>query len=241
MQIPTAPSVPRWKGSAQNEDMLDPFVTLHSPKLETAKAPEPFRAAASETQLDVEPEFGETKLHSPQDHMAAWNPAQEAPKEEPESTPCAETEPDAPEAAEQETVLAEPEQMNFDPTADQPEPLRYVGEVFRTYILAERGDELCLIDKHAAHERQLYEKLAANYGNVPSQMLLEPAAIDLAAEEKQALLDNIPLLENAGLEIATLAAIPWCCARCPQMWSRRMPKACWWRSQISCSRAAMMR
>lgn len=202
MQIPTAPSVPRWKGSAQNEDMLDPFVTLHSPKLETTKAPEPFRAAASETQLDVEPEFGETKLHSPQDHMAAWNPAQEAPKEEPESAPCAETEPDAPEAAEQETVLAEPEQMNFDPTADQPEPLRYVGEVFRTYILAESGDELCLIDKHAAHERQLYEKLAANYGNVPSQMLLEPAAIDLAAEEKQALLDNIPLLENAGLEIA---------------------------------------
>ena len=202
MQIPTAPSEPRWKGSAQNEDMLDPFVTLHSPKLETTKAPEPFRAAASEAQLDVEPEFGETKLHSPQDHMAAWNPAQEAPKEEPESAPCAETEPDAPEAAEQETVLAEPEQMNFDPTADQPEPLRYVGEVFRTYILAERGDELCLIDKHAAHERQLYEKLAANYGNVPSQMLLEPAAIDLAAEEKQALLDNIPLLENAGLEIA---------------------------------------
>ena len=202
MQIPTAPSVPRWKGSAQNEDMLDPFVTLHSPKLETTKAPEPFRAAASETQLDVEPEFGETKLHSSQDHMAAWNPAQEAPKEEPESAPYVETEPDAPEAAEQETVLAEPEQMNFDPTADQPEPLRYVGEVFRTYILAERGDELCLIDKHAAHERQLYEKLAANYGNVPSQMLLEPAAIDLAAEEKQALLDNIPLLENAGLEIA---------------------------------------
>ena len=202
MQIPTAPSEPRWKGSAQNEDMLDPFVTLHSPKLETTKAPEPFRAAASETQLDVEPEFGETKLHSPQDHMAAWNPAQEAPKEEPESAPGTETEPDAPEAAEQETVLAEPEQMNFDPTADQPEPLRYVGEVFRTYILAERGDELCLIDKHAAHERQLYEKLAANYGNVPSQMLLEPAAIDLAAEEKQALLDNIPLLENAGLEIA---------------------------------------
>ena len=202
MQIPTAPSVPRWKGSAQNEDMLDPFVTLHSPKLETTKAPEPFRAAASEAQLDVEPEFGETKLHSPQDHMAAWNPAQEAPKEEPESAPCAETEPDAPEAAEQKTVLAEPEQMNFDPTADQPEPLRYVGEVFRTYILAERGDELCLIDKHAAHERQLYEKLAANYGNVPSQMLLEPAAINLAAEEKQALLDNIPLLENAGLEIA---------------------------------------
>ena len=199
---PVQPSVPRWRGSTADNDMLDPFVTLHSPKAPKQETPQPFRTAASEAQLDVEPEFCETKLHSPQDHMAAWNPAQEAPKEEPESAPCAETEPDAPEAAEQETVLAEPEQMNFDPTADQPEPLRYVGEVFRTYILAERGDELCLIDKHAAHERQLYEKLAANYGNVPSQMLLEPAAIDLAAEEKQALLDNIPLLENAGLEIA---------------------------------------
>ena len=241
MQIPTAPSVPRWKGSAQNEDMLDPFVTLHSPKLETTKAPEPFRAAASETQLDVEPEFGETKLHSPQDHMAAWNPAQEAPKEEPESAPCAETEPDAPEAAEQKTVLAEPEQMNFDPTADQPEPLRYVGEVFRTYILAERGDELCLIDKHAAHERQLYEKLAANYGNVPSQMLLEPAAIDLAAEESRPCWITFLCWKMRALRSRTLAAILWCCARCPQMWSRRMPKACWWRSQISCSRAAMMR
>ena len=235
-----APSEPRWKGSAQNEDMLDPFVTLHSPKLETTKAPEPFRAAASETQLDVEPEFGETKLHSPQDHMAAWNPAQEAPKEEPESAPCVETEPDAPEAAEQETVLAEPEQMNFDPTVDQPEPLRYVGEVFRTYILAERGDELCLIDKHAAHERQLYEKLAANYGNVPSQMLLEPAAIDCCGESRPCWITFL-CWKMRALRSRTLAAIPWCCARCPQMWSRRMPKACWWRSQISCSRAAMMR
>ena len=241
MQIPTAPSVPRWKGSAQNEDMLDPFVTLHSPKLETTKAPEPFRAAASETQLDVEPEFGETKLHSPQDHMAAWNPAQEAPKEEPESAPCAETEPDAPEAAEQETVPAEPEQMNFDPTADQPEPLRYVGEVFRTYILAERGDELCLIDKHAAHERQLYEKLAANYGNVPSQMLLEPAAIDLAAEEKQALLDNIPLLENAGLEIADFGGNTVVLRAVPADVEPQNAESLLVEIQISCSRAAMMR
>ncbi len=90
-----------------------------------------------------------------------------------------------------------PEQLGFDVHPDGPEPLRYVGEVFRTYILAERGDELCLIDKHAAHERQLYEKLAANYGNVPSQILLEPLVVDLSAEEKQALLE-CALLENAG-------------------------------------------
>ena len=197
---PTAAAQPRWKQSSVDADILDPFVTLHSPAAPQEKPAEPFRAAASETQLDVEPDFGETKVQADQNHMAAWDPQPAVPVKEPEK-PAAPVQParEEPEAAAEEPV--EPEQMNFTP-ADGPEPLRYVGEVFRTYILAERGDELCLIDKHAAHERQLYEKLAANYGNVPSQMLLEPTAIDLSAEEKQALLDHVPLLENAGLEIA---------------------------------------
>ena len=208
---PTA--VPRWQSGTQNAPMLDPFVTLHSPETESPRTAEPFRAAASEAQLDVEPVLAgqeNAKIHAAQDHMAAWDTVSAV--QENKSAPSAPESPDGP--AEQERAAAacpaeelpaeaaEPEQLNFDPTAGQPEPLHYVGEVFKTYILAERGDELCLIDKHAAHERQLYEKLAASYGNVPGQLLLEPAAIDLSAEEKQALLDNIPLLENAGLEIA---------------------------------------
>ena len=194
MQQPAAPGMPRWQNSAQNDSMLDPFVTLHSPKLEPEKTPEPFRTASSETALDVEPDTPETentKIYSAQDHMAAWDATPAVPEKVTELS-----------AAEPQEETAQPEQMNFDPSAGQPEPLHYVGEVFKTYILAERGDELCLIDKHAAHERQLFEKLAANYGSVPSQMLLEPVAIDLVAEEKQALLDNVPLLENVGLEIA---------------------------------------
>ena len=186
--------LPRWQSCNADADILDPFVTLHSPEKPPAKPEPSFRAASSEKHLDVEPE--ETSVQLEQDPMAAWDPAPAAvpkPAAEPEPLPQKPTVPDEP--------GVEPEQMNFAPT-DGPEPLRYVGEVFKTYILAERGDELCLIDKHAAHERQLYEKLAAHYGNVPSQMLLEPAAIDLSAEEKQALLDNVPLLENAGLEIA---------------------------------------
>lgn len=208
---PTA--VPRWQSGTQNAPMLDPFVTLHSPEAESPRTAEPFRAAASEAQLDVEPELAgqeNAKIHATQDHMAAWDvvPAVQENKSVP-SAPESSDEPAeqkraaaACPAEELPAEAAEPEQLNFDPTAGQPEPLHYVGEVFKTYILAERGDELCLIDKHAAHERQLYEKLAASYGNVPGQLLLEPAAIDLSAEEKQALLDNIPLLENAGLEIA---------------------------------------
>ena len=208
---PTA--APRWQSGTQNAPMLDPFVTLHSPETESPRTAEPFRAAASEAQLDVEPELAgqeNTKIHAAQDHMAAWDAVSAV--QENKSVPSAPESPDGPAeqkraaaacpAEELPAEAAEPEQLNFDPTAGQPEPLHYVGEVFKTYILAERGDELCLIDKHAAHERQLYEKLAASYGNVPGQLLLEPAAIDLSAEEKQALLDNIPLLENAGLEIA---------------------------------------
>ena len=208
---PTA--VPRWQSGTQNAPMLDPFVMLHSPETESPRTAEPFRAAASEAQLDVEPELAgqeNAKIHAAQDHMAAWDVVPVV--QENKSVPSAPESPDGPAeqkraaaacpAEELSAEAAEPEQLNFDPTAGQPEPLHYVGEVFKTYILAERGDELCLIDKHAAHERQLYEKLAASYGNVPGQLLLEPAAIDLSAEEKQALLDNNPLLENAGLEIA---------------------------------------
>ena len=198
----SAPNVPSWRQSAPMEDILDPFVTLHSPEKTEATsvqpAPHPFRAASSEAQLDVEPET-DADLPTAQDHMAAWDPAPAAKPVQAFEEPPVPYQPEEPEGEAEQAV--QPQQLGFD-VQDGPEPLRYVGEVFRTYILAERGDELCLIDKHAAHERQLYEKLAAHYGNVPSQMLLEPAAIDLSAEEKQALLDNLPLLENAGLEVA---------------------------------------
>ena len=173
-------------------------VSLHSPALPDADAtadeaelePPTFRAASSETQLDVEPEGLDGENEFRQDHMAAWNPAP-APQPEEAAAPSGF-------AGELPGV---PEQMGFD-VQEGPEPLRYVGEIFKTYILAERGEEICIIDKHAAHERQLFEKLAADYGDVPSQLLLEPVVVELSAEEKTALLANLDLLESAGLEIA---------------------------------------
>ena len=120
-----------------------------------------------------------------------------APVPQPEETPAPQPEakPEPvfaqPDSGEQTTLLPEPEN----------EPLRYVGEVFRTYIITERGSELCLIDKHAAHERILFEKLAADYGNVASQMLLVPLQIELSAAEKQGILQNEALLRDAGVEV----------------------------------------
>ena len=172
-----------------------------SPQKESALEPPPFRAASSESQLDIEADIDLPDVT--RDHMAAWEPV----SEEPECPPL-------PEASDEPQQSATPEQLGFD-VQDGPEPLRYVGEIFRTYILAERGDEICIIDKHAAHERQLFEKLAAHYGDVPSQLLLEPLVVELSAEEKTALLANLDLLESAGLEVSDFGGSSVCLRSVP--------------------------
>ena len=177
---------------------------LHSPEppqKESVLEPPPFRAASSESQLDIEADIDLPDVT--RDHMAAWEPV----PDEPERPPL-------PEASDEPQQSADPEQLGFD-VQDGPEPLRYVGEIFRTYILAERGDEICIIDKHAAHERQLFEKLAAHYGDVPSQLLLKPLVVELSAEEKTALLANLDLLESAGLEVSDFGGSSVCLRSVP--------------------------
>lgn len=97
------------------------------------------------------------------------------------------------------TPQPEPLQQTMEPEQTS-QPLQYVGEVFKTYIITQRGQEMCLIDKHAAHERILYERLAADYGKVSSQMLLAPVTVNLSAEEKNAILEHESLLRDAGVE-----------------------------------------
>ena len=80
------------------------------------------------------------------------------------------------------------------------ENITVLGEVFSTYILCQAGEELIVIDKHAAHERLLYEKLKQNI-KTGKQMLLIPATVKLSAEEKAAVMDDIDLLEEQGFEI----------------------------------------
>lgn len=192
-----------WTTVAASEP-LPMNAALHSPEPpqeESVLEPPPFRAASSESQLDIEADIDLPDVT--RDHMAAWEPA----PDEPERPPL-------PEASDEPQQSAVPEQLGFD-VQDGPEPLRYVGEIFRTYILAERGDEICIIDKHAAHERQLFEKLAAHYGDVPSQLLLEPLVVELSAEEKTALLTNLDLLESAGLEVSDFGGSSVCLRSVP--------------------------
>lgn len=105
------------------------------------------------------------------------------------------------------------------PMQDEPKPLverdalresRYIGQVFGTYILLERpgdkGGELVLIDRHAAHERLLYEQLKEQSGTAFSQMLLQPVPVMLEKNEYAAVLASLPLCEAAGFEIDDFGA-----------------------------------
>ena len=78
---------------------------------------------------------------------------------------------------------------------------RMVGELYRSYILVEEGDNAFLIDKHAAHERILFDKLKANQETISSQTLLTPVAVRLSPEVIGELLSNRELLEELGFEV----------------------------------------
>ncbi len=81
---------------------------------------------------------------------------------------------------------------------DVPEP-RLIGEAFSTYIIVEVGKKLLLIDKHAAHERIIYNKLCEHHNAASAQMLMEPVTVTLRKTEYNLLLDNKELLEKAGI------------------------------------------
>ena len=185
----TAAPVTHWWG--QETAPIRKTMMLFSPD---AEQPKPgFRPAEQESRLDISLEEEDLPLSEAQPAAA---PIQETVPEQ-QSFP----EEPAAQAADQEDTTSVQAEQTVLPGADEPLHLSYVGEAFQTYIITQRGDELCLIDKHAAHERQIYEKLAADYGNVPSQLLLAPLVISLSAEEKQALLENTGLLENVGIEV----------------------------------------
>ena len=78
---------------------------------------------------------------------------------------------------------------------------RIVGESFNEFIIVECGSELIFIDKHAAHERMLFDRLKSEKYENMSQILLAPVIADMERESKALLLDNKTLLDEMGFEI----------------------------------------
>lgn len=85
-------------------------------------------------------------------------------------------------------------------TLEKPQrSVRLIGEFLRTYILAECDGGLYIIDKHAAHERILYNQLCEN-ARSDAQMLLSPVTVTVSREEHTALIENLDVLQQAGIE-----------------------------------------
>jgi len=81
---------------------------------------------------------------------------------------------------------------------------KYIGILFRTYIIIEVEDEIYLIDQHAAHERVLYEQIKENYKKhiqQNSQLMLIPEVVTLTHQEMEFVRENKEMLVNIGFDI----------------------------------------
>lgn len=80
------------------------------------------------------------------------------------------------------------------------EEFHLVGEAFKTYIICEYKGKMVIIDKHAAHERIIYEKLKSENAERTPQLLLLPVTVTLSKEEYSAVLENLELINSAGFD-----------------------------------------
>lgn len=108
----------------------------------------------------------------------------------------------------QKQEIKEPEPKSVpvsNPAPEKPvfeeEEFHLIGEAFKTYILCEYRNKMIIIDKHAAHERIIYEKLKKESGDRSPQLLLMPVTVTLSKEEYSVVLENIPLINDAGFEV----------------------------------------
>ena len=154
-----------------------------SAAVQDAPKPQPKAAAATAAKVEqqMHPPLRETVLVP----GVAEPPAIHVPK-----TPVAAPQPE-PEPKPIQEILPMPEQI----------PWRMVGELYNAYIIVEQGEEAFLIDKHAAHERILFEKLKANQEAISQQILLTPVPVRLSADGAAELLANTAMLTELGFEI----------------------------------------
>ena len=107
-----------------------------------------------------------------------------------------------------DTVHTIPDLSSEEPAIEQVEltmpmenPWKIVGELYQSYIIVQVGEDAFIIDKHAAHERILFEKLKANQETISSQTLLSPIACHLSPDSTAALLGNKDTLCALGFDL----------------------------------------
>ncbi len=90
--------------------------------------------------------------------------------------------------------------VSVDIEVEEKTSITVIGEVFSTYIVAQMGDSVFMIDKHAAHERILFNELKKTK-KTQVQALLTPITVTLEKQEYSTITENIEMLENYGFEV----------------------------------------
>ena len=79
--------------------------------------------------------------------------------------------------------------------------IKYIGEAFATYIIVEKDNEIVMVDKHALHERIIYERLKREQGRKFAQYLIEPIAVTLSKQQYVGILEKRDVMLESGFEI----------------------------------------
>jgi DNA mismatch repair protein MutL len=98
-------------------------------------------------------------------------------------------------------VPEHPAQIELSADAPDLPEYTYIGEAYGGYVILELPSELMFIDKHAAHERILFDRLKARERLPMPQLLLAPSVIEPGREDAALILDNLPILERLGFSI----------------------------------------
>lgn len=95
------------------------------------------------------------------------------------------------------------ENENPETLFEQPEnKLVFIGEAFKTYIFVEKNDkEIVIIDKHAAHERMIYERLKKERGAGFSQVLLQPITVTLNKNDYESAISNLDMFRECAFDV----------------------------------------
>lgn len=157
------------------------------------------KAAQTQRAVDIVVDMQKpTEDHSPAEEQAAQSP--EVSVANPRETAKIVSAPSVPEPTTVHTVA---------PDTPMPEtpalPWRLAGEVFNSYIIVEIGEKMLLVDKHAAHERIIFEKLKANMYSteISSQLLMLPIEIMLMSDEVSTVEEYRAEIEAVGFEFTT--------------------------------------
>mgnify|MGYP000718760165 CR=1 FL=1 len=169
---------------------LEDFLVSIPPKAERPRSASSYLSAPRILQEEPQ-EPVRTRMVQPVEPVTESTPAVHTPAPEPEDEPMVVV-----------PSVSAPE-VKGKPQILQPldTGVRVIGECFQTYIIAEDKDGLILIDKHAAHERILYNRLKRGKPEQFMQNLLLPISVLLSQEEYSAALEHLDVLLECGFEI----------------------------------------